>query len=41
MLDRPSRRDREVLDATTALAADAVEVIARDGRGRGHEPVQR
>ena len=28
VLDRPSRRDRELLDTTTTMAADAVEVIA-------------
>jgi len=28
VLDRPSRRDRELLDTTTAMAADAVEAIA-------------
>jgi PTH1 family peptidyl-tRNA hydrolase len=31
VLNRPSRGDRALLDATTAMAADAVEVIARSG----------
>jgi PTH1 family peptidyl-tRNA hydrolase len=31
VLHRPSRRDRELLDQTTAMAADAVEVIATLG----------
>jgi len=33
VLHRPSRRDRDELDATTAKAADAVEVIAGAGLG--------
>jgi peptidyl-tRNA hydrolase, PTH1 family len=31
VLRRPSRRDREALEATTAAAADAVELIAASG----------
>jgi PTH1 family peptidyl-tRNA hydrolase len=33
VLHRPSRGDRDQLDATTAMAADAVEVIAGAGLG--------
>jgi peptidyl-tRNA hydrolase, PTH1 family len=31
VLNRPSRADRELLDSTTAMAADAVELIAASG----------
>jgi peptidyl-tRNA hydrolase, PTH1 family len=31
VLNRPSRADRELLDGTTAMAADAVELIAASG----------
>lgn len=31
VLHRPSKRDRELIDAATAMAADAVEVIAASG----------
>ena len=41
VLSKVPKRHREELDVMVAEAADAVECIATDGRGRGHAAVQR